>query len=867
MTGFLFFIFILIIEAGLLLFAFLRHRPGMQEEFRDSEAGLADLLRHAEPIADGVLSGKGGEIIGGFFYRGTDTESSTNHELDMISARVNNALARLGSGWMAHIDAMRSEAIGYPDRTPFVHPVAELVDEERRLQYSGEGLHHESRYAIILTYLPPLAAESKAQSMMFEHSEDLRGIKTATREKLVAQFNTILDSLEGELGLVFNAITRMRCHERTNAADGRKYQVDDLLGYVHYCVTGIAQYMALPKAGVTVDTIVGSQDFVAGNTPKVGANHIRILSIEGFPSHGYSGILDSLNSLPVTYRWSTRFIFMDPEEGRNLLEKMFKKWRQKIRGLRDTVSNNSAGAVDQDALEMMIDAQTAMGEAAAGRVRFGHYTSVIVLMNQDLPALLEAVEMCAKAIRTLSFAVRVETINAVEAFLGSIPGHGYENVRRPILHTMNLAHLIPTTATWPGLSTNPNPFYPPNSPPLMYADTTGGTPFRVGTHVGDVGHFLMLGPTGAGKSTLLELMGLQHMRYRRARTIKFEKGYSSYVACASVNGAYYDLAGEHPSIVGGKEYRDALCPLRHVDQPSWRLWALDWIETCLALSKVEVTSRRRNLIANALVSIGNADPDQRTMTHFVSQLQDSDLQEALKPYTLAGNNQMLDGEDDTLQGAHFIVFEMEHLMGKGAQIAVPVLLYLFRKVETMLDGSPTLLILDEAWLMLEHPIFSAKIKEWLKVMRKRNCSVGFATQSISDVGKSSIRDVLYESCPTKIFLSNPEAQRNVSVREEYERIGLNDQQIELIAQGVKKQDYFYMSPLGRRRFRLGLGPVTLAFVGVSGTEDIDHARRILASGTRNFGAEWLRHCSTAKVEWGDGLAEWASLLENRQAAA
>ena len=166
-------------------------------------------------------------------------------------------------------------------------------------------------------------------------------------------------------------------------------------------------------------------------------------------------------------------------------------------------------------------------------MRYGHYTSVVVLMDEDLKALKDAVDICASEIRKKTFAVRVETINAVEAYLGSLPGHGYENVRRPILHTMNLAHLVPTTATWPGLDRNPCPFYPPNSPPLFYADTTGGTPFRVSTHVGDVGHTLILGPTGAGKSTLLELMELQHFRYPSARVIKFEKGYSSFVACAA----------------------------------------------------------------------------------------------------------------------------------------------------------------------------------------------------------------------------------------------------------------------------------------------------------------------------------------------
>lgn len=174
---------------------------------------------------------------------------------------------------------------------------------------------------------------------------------------------------------------------------------------------------------------------------------------------------------------------------------------------------------------------------------------------------------------------------------------------------------------------------------------------------------------------------------------------------------------------------------------------------------------------------------------------------------------MLDGESDNITLDRFVVFEMEHLMGMGDRFAIPVLLYLFRCVERGLDGSPTLLVLDEAWLMLNHPPFQEKIREWLKVLRKANCVVLFATQSLSDVGKSAIRDVLYESCPTKILLANSEIRGNEESAAQYRAIGLNERQIDIIGRMAKKLDYYYMSPLGRRKYQLGLGPVCLAFVG------------------------------------------------------
>ena len=481
---------------------------------------------------------------------------------------------------------------------------------------------------------------------------------------------------------------------------------------------------------------------------------------------------------------------------------------------------------------MTNDAQLAMSEAASGVVRFGHYTSVVVLMDEDKDKLEESVVECMTLIRNLGFVTRCEGVNSVEAFLGSLPGHGRENVRRPMIHSLNLSHLIPTTAAWPGLIKNPCPFYPKNSPPLFYAATTGNAPFRVSLHVGDVGHTLILGPTGAGKSTLLEFIMAQHMRYKGARVMKFEKGYSSFVLCNAVGGTYYDIGGEYQA--------HAFCPLAKVDKQNERIWAEDYIETLLQLQGFKVEPSHRTLIRVALNSLAMSDADSRTMTHFHAALQHDGMKEALHYYTLDGGNPMLDAASDNLRFGRFQVFEMEHLMNMGEKHVVPVLLYLFRCIERQLDGSPVLLVLDEAWLMLSHPLFQAKIREWLKVMRKANCAVLFATQEISDVGKSPIRDVIYQSCETKILLPNPDARTIETMYEQYKLIGMNERQIDLISYATKKRDYYYMSSLGRRLFTLGLGPICLSFVGASSKEDVILARQLMEKYGLRWPAEWLR---------------------------
>jgi type IV secretion system protein VirB4 len=168
-----------------------------------------------------------------------------------------------------------------------------------------------------------------------------------------------------------------------------------------------------------------------------------------------------------------------------------------------------------------------------------------------------------------------------------------------------------------------------------------------------------------------------------------------------------------------------------------------------------------------------------------------------------------------------------------------VLTYLFHRLENRFDGNPTLLILDEAWLFLDHPLFAARIREWLKTLRKKNVAVVFATQSLSDISQSTIAPVLIESCPQRVFLPNDRALEPQS-RAAYERFGLNERQIELIAAAQPKRDYYLQSRRSNRLFELGLGPISLALCGTSSPADQALIEQVLcAHGREGFAAAWL----------------------------
>ena len=178
---------------------------------------------------------------------------------------------------------------------------------------------------------------------------------------------------------------------------------------------------------------------------------------------------------------------------------------------------------------------------------------------------------------------------------------------------------------------------------------------------------------------------------------------------------------------------------------------------------------------------------------------------------------LLDGKEDRFSFASVMHFELEGLMEtKG--LVLPVLTYLFHRLEVRFGGRPTLLILDEAWLFLDSPLFATRIREWLKTLRKKNVAVVFATQSLADIATSTIAPAIIESCPTRIYLPNDRAIET-QIREIYVRFGLNPRQVEIIARATPKQDYYAQTAKGNRLFELDLGPLALAICSASTMAD------------------------------------------------
>jgi type IV secretion system protein VirB4 len=792
-------------------------------EYRRRSTHLADYLPWAGLVAPGVVLNKDGSFQRTARFRGPDLDSATEAELGAVTARVNNALRRLGSGWALFVEAARRPAAGYPTST-FPDPLSWLVDEERRAAFEAADSHFESAYYLTVQFLSAPDVRARAQGLLYE------GTKRALldwREPLEAfvqasdRLLTLLDGVMPEIVWTTDA---------------------DTLAYLHGTVSDRSHPVAVPEVPFHLDALLADAPLAGGLEPQLGGKHLRVLTVRGFPTSTWPGLLDELNRLGFGYRWVTRYLCLDKADAERELTKLRRQWFAKRKGivalLRETIFQQESPLVDSDASNKAEDADAALQELGSDAVSYGYVTAVIVVAESDA----ERADMCIKAIERVvqgrGFVTIRETLNAVEAWLSSIPGHVYANVRQPLISTLNLAHMMPLSAVWAGPERNGHL----DAPPLIVTRTAGATPFRLVTHVDDVGHTFVVGPTGAGKSVLLAMLALQFRRYANSRVFVFDKGRSLRATVLGLGGEHYDLS------TGGSI---AFQPLARIDEPRMRAWAAEWIGLLLRREGVPMAPEIKDGIWSALASLASASPPQRTLTGLSVLLQSNRLRQAVEPYTFSGPfGRLLDAEQDRLGICDVQGFEMEELMHLSGAL-LPVLAYLFRRIEERFDGAPTLLILDEAWVFLDDADFAARLREWLKTLRKKNVSVVFATQSLADIQSSAIAPVIVESCATRIFLPSPQAVEP-QLRGVYESFGLNERQIGILAQAQPKHDYYVQSRLGHRLFDLGLGPIALAFAGVSSPEDQRALDTVCAtSGRTNFAEAWLRY---RKLEWAADLA-------------
>ncbi|HEY0271446.1 MAG TPA: VirB4 family type IV secretion/conjugal transfer ATPase [Sphingomonas sp.] len=481
-----------------------------------------------------------------------------------------------------------------------------------------------------------------------------------------------------------------------------------------------------------------------------GRGFAGMLAIKEYPDTTRAGLIDNILRLPHELVLTESFAPADRQVARERIDLAIRRIRS---------ADEEAGAERRE----MLAARDALG---AGQAGFGDHHFSLMVRADDLPALDGAMAAAGAAMADIGVVAVREDINLEPGFWGQFPGNEAFLVRRALISTANAAGF---------LSLHGMPFGRPDGnhwgPAATVFETTSATPYFFNFHEGDLGNFTVIGPSGSGKTVVLNFLAAQAQKFG-PRTILFDKDRGAEIFLRAAGGHYARLQPGEPT---------GFNPLQLPDTPINRAFLRDWLGVMLAAQGPEELAA----IAGAVDACMEAAPVFRRLRHFRELLSGArrpeagDLASRLDPWIGAGEHAWLfDNDVDALDlDARTLGFDMTALLDSPA-LRTPTMLYLFHRVDERLDGEPTLILIDEGWKALDDPVFAARIRDWLKTLRKRNALVGFATQSARDALDSRIASAIVEQTATMIFTPNPRARP-----EDYcDGFGLSEHELELIRQ-------------------------------------------------------------------------------------
>ena len=727
------------------------------------DKSLGAVVPYGHFIEDGEVYLRGRGLMVGYELHGLSIEASSVQQVSAAAQCLARAMSYFGNNDMLHCIFYRLAATCYPTRQ-FPSRAARMIDDERRARFEAAN-YWQTRRRLYITRQFESAIRSRTKAAFFSSSE----ISAASLQLQRERFHQSLSGFEDACGLPVEKL-------------GRNQVFRDLI----LSITGRDYPAIAPTGRARLNEIVSSERWYGGVAPWVGDLHMRPVCITSYPVETVPQMLAALLRHPGQMTLSIRFICQDPHDTQEQLglERTF--WvRAQLGSLMDIIAKvlnmPRRKTHNQDIEAQIADVDAAIAAAAAG-MPFGWCTITAVIWdhNSEMASLRarDLVKDCA----ALGISARIEDANATEAILGTWPGDGWSNVRRPMITAGNFADLMLPVEHWPGAPFIDSPFFEKETPVPLVCIGSGREPFYPPSHLGAVANQLIIGATGTGKSALLGVLVAATTALPNARIVWLDLDYSSFVLAHAMGATYQELAADGSS---------PLCPLIHLDDTDGIGWLFDWFTRLFARWQIQLDEQQAADLTEALELARSQG--LRNLTLFANLLQQPRLREVLSNY-IAGRKwgHIFDGNPDTAADAISAtttgegavrVYEMRGLVALGERAAAPATELILHGVETAMGAAPTFIYVDEAWRMLSDEVSADWLYDAIRTFRKRNAGITLATQSITEIANSPYRDLLLESCPGKIFLPNPEAKGEY-VHNAYLRLGLSEREIEIIIEST-----------------------------------------------------------------------------------
>jgi len=529
-----------------------------------------------------------------------------------------------------------------------------------------------------------------------------------------------------------------------------------------------------------------------------GSTFGTMISLKDYPDSTSAGLIDPLLRLPCELVLTESYAPSDRQIARERIDLAMRRLRS---------ADETAHAERRE----MHSARDALG---VGAVSFGDHHLTVLVRSDRLDALDEAGAACAAALAEAGAIAVREDVNLEPAFWGQFPGNESFLVRRAMISSANMACFGALHGFAMGHAQGNH-----WGDAVALLQTTSATPFFFNFHHGDLGNFTVIGPSGSGKTVVMNFLAAQAQRFA-PRTVLFDKDRGAEVFVRGIGGTYSRIATGHPT---------GFNPLALADSPANRAFLCEWLGVLLASKGPEEAA----MIAEAVDAAYANHPRLRRLSHFRELLAGrgrptpGDLADRLGPWIEGGEHgwlfdgPVLAGEDggpaDRLDlSARTLGFDMSALL-ESPRLRTPTMMYLFHRIEERLDGTPTLILIDEGWKALDDEVFAARIRDWLKTLRKRNALVGFATQSARDALDSRISTALVEQTATMIFMPNSRARP-----EDYcDGFGLTERELQIIRTlPAHSRCFLVRQPDASVVVRLDLGGMPDVLTVLSGRESI-----------------------------------------------
>lgn len=456
-----------------------------------------------------------------------------------------------------------------------------------------------------------------------------------------------------------------------------------------------------------------------------------IVSMKEYPPKTWAGILDELLQQPFELIVTQSYFFTNRQAAINAMQ----------------LQQNRMIQAGDKSISQIAEITEALDQAMSGDVAFGYHHLTVMCVANALDQLDNVSAMLITALTNIgSVAVR-ERVNMEPAFWAQVPGNQSYVVRKATINSLNLASLS-SLHNYPTGKAKGNHW----GDAVTVFDTTSGTPYYFNFHLRDVGHTTIIGPTGSGKTVLMNFLCAQAQKYK-CRLFFFDKDRGADIFLRALGGKYTIIDPSKPC-----HFNPLLLP----DTGANRTFLLDWLKQLVTTNNEVLTASEISLLTAAVrgnYKLAPKDRMLRNIAPFMGLQGPGTIAERFAIWHSNGShNKVFDNPDDTLDfsKAHVFGFEMAEILRDKVSLG-PVLAYIFHKINLSLDGTPTMIVLDEAWALIDNPVFAPKIKDWLKVLRKLNAFVVFATQSVEDATKSAISDTLVQQTATQIFLPNLKA--------------------------------------------------------------------------------------------------------------